>query len=81
MVIEDAGDCRFRSFDLSFLRNLCGTRSCIDRHGTCRGDFKNVPCCLSFHDGKAVDITDAASGKLITTTSFEVDGDTEKKDV
>jgi hypothetical protein len=32
-VIEDAGDCRFRSFDLNFRLNLCGTSNCIDLHG------------------------------------------------
>jgi hypothetical protein len=55
-AIEDAGDWRFRSFDLSLRRNLWGTRSCIDRHGTWKCDFKNVPCCPSFHGGKVVDI-------------------------
>jgi hypothetical protein len=55
-VIEDAGDWRFRSFDLSFRLNRCGTRSCIDRHGICRCILENVPSSLSFHDGKVVDM-------------------------
>jgi hypothetical protein len=57
LVIEDVGDCRFRSFDLSLRRILCGTRSCIDRHGICICTEGNLPCCLSFQDGRVADMT------------------------
>jgi hypothetical protein len=63
VVIEDAGDCRFRSLDLSRRRNLWGTRSCIDRHGICMWIVENLPCCLSFQDGKVVDMIAAAWGE------------------
>jgi hypothetical protein len=56
-LVEDAGDCRFRSFDLSLRRILCGTRSCIDRHGICMCTVENLPCCLSFQDGRVADMT------------------------
>lgn len=43
-VMAEAGDCRVRIFERSFRRNLCGTRTCIERHGSEIFALVKTPC-------------------------------------
>lgn len=57
-VIEEAGEVRFRSFDLSLRRSLWGTSSCKDFHGIWICSFFSP----SFQDGRVACIAPCDGG-------------------